>query len=188
MTDGTLDDLAKAARAGGTHEMNRLLDVLRPRVARWAVVLTGSPDTAEDVTQTVLLRVHDSLADYSPRGKLSAWVYRILRNVVANLKRKDSRDRVRLDHLTADGLAPWLLERPDALEVLGAVDQLKRFMTCLSPQQRAVLDLIELQGYSATEVAEMLEISPATVRVHLHRAMAAMSEAAMTQESERAHG
>ena len=187
MTDGSLDELAQTARAGGVGDLNRLFDVLRPIVARWAVVVTGSPDTAEDVTQAALLRVHSSLADYSPSGSFAAWVYRILRNVVADSQKKDRRDRARLEHLTADGLAAWLPERPDALEVIGAVDQLRRFMGALSPQQRAVLDLIELQGYGASEVAEMLEISPATVRVHLHRAKAAMSEAAAAQESDQAH-
>src|SRR5262245_41556808 len=42
MADGTLDELADAARLGGRH-MDLLLDELRPIVARWALVLTGSP-------------------------------------------------------------------------------------------------------------------------------------------------
>jgi len=40
----------------------------------------------------------------------------------------------------------------------------------LSPQQRAALDLVDLQGFSAEEASEMLELAPSTVRVHLHRA------------------
>ena len=188
MTDARLDELAHAARVGGRREVDRLLDVLRPIVARWAVVLTGSPDTAEDVAQAVLLRVHRSIADYSPTGTITAWAYRITRNVVADMERTDHRDRARLDYLTGDGMAAWLSERSDALELLGAADLLRRFMTDLSPQQRAVLDLVELQGFSPSEVAEMLEISPATVRVHLHRAKAAMGDAGRAQQEERRHG
>ncbi len=188
MTDTSLDELAQAARVGGRCDVDRLLDVLRPIVARWAVVLTGSPDTAEDVTQAVLLRVHRSLGDYSATGRLTAWVYRIMRNVAVDLERKDRRDRRRLNHLTADSLAAWLPGRSDALELLGAADQLKKFMTDLSQKQRTVLDLVELQGFTAAEVAEMLEISPATVRVHLHRAKAAMKEAAIAQERKTRHG
>ena len=71
----------------------------------------------------------------------------------------------------------WLGERPDALELIAAADQLRRFMTRLAPRQRAVLDLVELQGFSTAEAAEMLEISHATARVHLHRAKVAMGEA-----------
>lgn len=168
--------------------MERLLDALRPMVARWAVVLTGSPDHAEDVAQTVLLRVHRGLQDYSPLGRFSAWLYRITRNVVADHEKKDRRDRARVDGLSNEGLAMWLGERRDALELLGEADQLRRFMTGLSPRQRAVLDLVELQGFSAAEAAEMLEISPATARVHLHRAKAAMGEALHAEEDRRSHG
>ena len=50
------------------------------------------------------------------------------------------------------------------------VDLLQHLMVALSPQQRAALDLVDLQGFSTQEAAEMLEVVPATVRVHLHRA------------------
>lgn len=188
MIDETLDELARSAQHGGRPEMERFLDALRPVVARWALVLTGGPDTAEDVAQTVLLRVHRSLVRYTPEGRLRAWAYRITRNVVADVHRSARRERVRAETLTAEGLAPWLPKCPDPLEIVVAVDQLRRFMNALSPQQRAVLDLIELQGYSVQEVAEMLEIAPSTVRVHVHRARAAMGEAAGATEEVRGHG
>jgi RNA polymerase sigma factor (sigma-70 family) len=68
------------------------------------------------------------------------------------------------------------------------VDELERFMTSRSPHQRAVLDLVELQGFSAIEVAEMLDVSPETVRVHLHRAKSAMRGGAVAQKEQRSHG
>lgn len=188
MTDTSLDQLAHAAQVGGRVEVDRLLEAMRPIVARWAVVLTGSPDAAEDVTQVVLLRVHRSFCDYSPSGRLTSWLYRIVKNVVVDMDRKTRRERERIDQLTSDNLAAWLPKRSDTLTLLGAADQLTRFMRNLSPQQRAVLDLVELQGFTARETAEMLEISPATVRVHLHRAKAAMSQIAVAEESERRHG
>lgn len=187
MTDAQLNDLARAARVGGRREVDLLLTTLRPVVARWAVVLTGSPDEAEDIAQAVLLRVHRSLSTYTPQGNFNAWAYRITRNAVADSGRKRQRDRARVDLLTRDRIAAWLPERSNTLELLAATEQLRRFMIDLSPQQRAVLDLIELQGFSHSEVAEMLEVSPATVRVHLHRAKTAMS-AARAEEEQRSHG
>ena len=188
MTDTSLDELARAASVGADSDVDRLLEALRPIVARWAVVLTGSPDTAEDVTQAVLLRVHRSIGNYNPSGRLAAWVYRIVRNVVVDIERKNQREQVRLERLTHSGLAAWLPERSDTLTLLGAADELRRFMRDLSPQQRAVLDLVELQGFTATEAGEMLEIAPATVRVHLHRAKAAMSQIAIAKGDERRNG
>ena len=183
-----LDELSLAALGGKRREMEQLLRALRPVVTRWAVVLTGSPDVAEDVAQSVLIRVNRSLAQYSPEGKFTAWTYRITRNIVSDVEKKARRDQARLDYLAADQMSGWVSGHQNALELLDAADQLKRFMTGLSPQQRAVLDLVELQGFSHADVAEMLEISAATVRVHLHRAKAAMGEALRLEEDQRRHG
>ena len=188
MTEQTLEELADAARSGSPRDMERFLDVLRPVVARWAVVLTGSPDTAEDVAQAVLLRIHRSIESYTPSGKFTAWAYRITRNVTANSERSEHRNQDRIDKITREGIAAWLSGRPGTLELLSAADELERFMAALSPQQRAVLDLVELQGFSAIEVGEMLKVSPETVRVHLHRAKSAMREGALTQKGQQSHG
>ena len=188
MTEQTLEELANAARSGSRRDMERFLEVLRPVVARWAVVLTGSPDKAEDVAQAVLLRIHRSIESYTPSGKFTTWAYRITRNVASDAARAEQRDQDRIDKITREGIAAWLSGRTDMLELLSAVDELERFMAALSPQQRAVLDLVELQGFSAIEVAEMLDVSPATVRVHLHRAKSAMTEGALTQKDQRSHG
>ena len=188
MTEQTLEELANAARSGSRRDMEQFLEVLRPVVARWAVVLTGSPDEAEDVAQAVLLRIHHSIESYTPSGKFSAWAYRITRNVAADSARTEQRDQDRIDKITREGIAAWLSKRTDALGLLSAVDELERFMVALSPQQRAVLDLVELQGFSAIEVAEMLDVSPETVRVHLHRAKSAMREGALTRKEQQSHG
>lgn len=188
MTEQTLEELANAARSGSRRDTERFLELLRPVVARWAVVLTGSPDKAEDVAQAVLLRIHRSIENYAPSGRFTAWAYQITRNVAADLERTQRRDQNRIDKITREGIAASLSDRSDTLELLSAMDELERFMTALSPQQRAVLDFVELQGFSTIEVAEMLDISPETVRVHLHRAKSAMREGALTQKGQRYHG
>jgi RNA polymerase sigma factor (sigma-70 family) len=48
----------------------------------------------------------------------------------------------------------------------------KSFLSDLSSRQREIFDLCDLQGYSPSEVARLLELEPATIRVHLLRARA----------------
>jgi RNA polymerase sigma-70 factor, ECF subfamily len=183
----SLEQLANAARVGSPRDVERLLEALRPVVARWAIVLTGSADGAEDIAQAVLLQIHRSIESYAPTGKFTAWAYRITRNVAANARRTDQRHQDRIERVTREGVASWLGERGDALDLLGAVSELQRFMSGLSPMQREVLDLVELQGFDAGEVAEMLDISPATVRTHLHRAKSAMRESKRAEDVEEHH-
>jgi RNA polymerase sigma-70 factor (ECF subfamily) len=163
--------------------MDRFLDALRPLICRWALVWTGSADVAEDVAQAVLLRVHRSLTSFES-GRVTTWAYKITQNVLLDLEKTSSRERRR-----RDGFAEILeLGTPhdDALEVMAKVDLLSRFMRVLSPQQRVALDLVAMQGFSQTEAAEMLDVSVATLRVHLYRARLAMR--AQASEDERTGG
>lgn len=142
---------------------------------------TGSADSAEDVAQAVLMRVYRSFGDYSPTGRVTTWAYRITKNMLIDFDQMERRERVRREAVERD-VAVLVRRRPDALELLAGVDLLAHFLSALSPQQRAALDLVDLQGFGQAEAAEMLEISPATLRVHLHRARQAIGERARRVE------
>lgn len=163
----------RGARAGDAPDLDGLLSKLRPLIIRWAVVWTGSPDVAEDVAQTVLLRFDGAVASLAPETRVTTWLYRVTRNVLIDHDRARGRDEELRDLLGLEQIARAVAEENDA-QSFEAVDLLKRFMQVLSPQQRAALDLIDLQGFSAEDAAEMLEVATPTVRVHLHRARQAL--------------
>ena len=172
MAEPNLEQLVRLAQDGGRREMNALLRELRPLVARWALVWTGSPDIAEDVAQRVLMNVHKSIRDFSPRGPFTTWVYRITRNALIDIDRRAATDRRFRDRMTlyrlVEDVGATNSSNGDMREVL------LRMMQELSPRQRAVLDLVDLQGIEAGQVAEMLDLSPSTIRVHPHRARESM--------------
>ena len=159
----------RGAQNGRAGDLDCLLAQLRPMVCRWAVVWTGSPDAADDVAQMVLMRVHRSLTSYTPGGSITTWLYRITKNVLIDYERSRGRDLALRDHVRLEEIAKTVALSNGA-GPFEAIDLLQHLMVALSPQQRAALDLVDLQGFSAREVAEMLEVAPATVRVHLHRA------------------
>lgn len=173
MSSTSLEDAARAARSGGRRDMERFLDALRPLVCRWALVWTGSPDAAEDVAQSVLVRVHRSFASFEGTGRVSTWAYKITRNVLIDFDQATSRERRRRDGLERD-VSHVLGERGNALELMAQFELLERFMAKLTRQQRAALDLVAIQGFGHTEAADMLGVSESTLRVHLHRARLAM--------------
>jgi RNA polymerase sigma factor (sigma-70 family) len=73
---------------------------------------------------------------------------------------------------------------PEVLRRIGgseAVEVARAFFSELPERQREVFDLVELQGYTATEAAEMLVMSPSTVRVHLLRARRTLRTRIMEQ-------
>lgn len=170
MTESTsLDDLVRSAQTGSGREREDLLAKLRPMVCRWAVVWTGSPDAAEDVAQAVLMRVDGSLAALSPEGDIVTWLYRITKHVLIDQDRSRGREHSLRDRFRLEEIANAVAGDGRARS-FEAMDLLQYMMLALSPQQRAVVDLVDLQGFSAQEASGMLDLAPSTVRVHLHRA------------------
>lgn len=78
--DDELAALVNQARTGNTAAFDELARRVRARVRRWARVLVGDGGEAEDVTQVVLVRVHERLAEFEGRSRFASWLYRITRN------------------------------------------------------------------------------------------------------------
>ena len=158
------------ARRGDAAAFAELVRVIRPLIFRWACVDSGDPDDAEDVTQEVLVRVYRGLHTYREGSSFTTWLFQIVRNVGLDRTRKLGRRR-RLWEAngpssgegTDDGVEEALLRE----ELSGIV---RSFMSSLAQRQRQALDLVDMQGHSPAEAAEMLGLDPATVRTHLHRA------------------
>lgn len=147
-----------------------------PKIYRWALILTGNHDEAEDVTQDVVIRVYRHFDSYRGEASVSTWLYRITRNVAVEMMNRKKKRRER----EAGHLARETLERASMMGQSGNVDSnqlldiVRAFFSELSGRQREVFDLVDLQGFEPIEVAEMLEIDAATARTHLHRARRAI--------------
>ena len=165
-------DLARRAAKGERAALGRLADALRPLVCRWALVITGDPHDAEDVAQQVLMKMMESIGGFDGRSRVTSWVYRITRN--AGLDHQRGRKRRRRLAEKAEWLA-WeeelRLDDPlDDIEMARTLRLIRTLLKELPMRQREVFDLVDLQGLTPSEAAELLEMNPNTVRVHLLRA------------------
>lgn len=177
-------ELVARARHGGA-ALERLLETIRPLVVRWALVTVGDVDRAADVTQRVLLTVHEGLADFRGETGFRTWLYRITSNAAVDEHRRRRRSEKLRDamlrhaagssHMVVAGGDPAgdVHERLDAVTVRRLV---QRFAEELPDRQREVFDLVDLQGLDTAEVARMMDIAPSTARVHLMRARRRLRE------------
>ncbi len=151
---------------GAPRERDRLLDDLRGRMVPWARAMAGDLDAAEDLVQEALVRISQSIDDLRPEGEggLLAWSWRVLRNVHVDRTRTSSRRR----RLTAERSTE--LPRPSAPAPYDPTSIVHRYLDELSETQRTALLLVDLEGRPSPEVAELMEVEPSTLRVHLHRA------------------
>lgn len=170
-----LEALAARARTGDEGAFAALAGAVRERVRRWALVRTGDADEAEDVAQEVVIRVHGALPRFEGRSRFTTWLYRLTANAAVERLRGHAR-RQRLHAVAAPELAPSTDDRIREMENARAAGVVRAFFGELSERQRALVDLVDLQGFTPTEAAEMLEIEPATARVHLLRGRRALRE------------
>jgi len=146
------------------------------RLYALAVRVTGNRDWAADVMQDAFRAALEHEGDFRGEAAVATWLYRIVFNRSIDLLRKRGRERplpddvselteadLRLSHV-AGPLPDDVLERR---ETRAALDQA---LSELGPQQRAVFELREIDGRPTSEVAELLGLTPSSVRVHLHRA------------------
>jgi RNA polymerase sigma-70 factor (ECF subfamily) len=189
MTDATL----ARARAGDNDAFSELTAPYRRELHVHCYRILGSVQDAEDLLQETLLSAWQALDRFDGRS-LRAWLYRIATNRCLNYLRDTSRRPKVTNMPEFSGASPsdepwWLEPYPDALMddialapearydaresiALSFVSGLQRLPT----QQRAALVLRDVMGFSASEIAEMLDSTPASVNSALQRARARVEQ------------
>lgn len=152
------------------------------------------PHLVADLVGEVFLAAIDAADRYSPSGApVIAWLYGIARNVVASEVRRRRREHHALVRMNGrrrlDGMSLTQIE--DRIDAERASRRLYRAMEHLSEGDRALLELVALDGLSVADAATSLGVKPATARVRLHRIRtrlnthlraAGLPAAALTQE------
>jgi RNA polymerase sigma-70 factor (TIGR02960 family) len=187
------------ARAGDEAAFRELTDPYRHELQVHCYRILGSVQDAEDLLQETLLAAWRGLEHYEGRASLRAWLYRIATNRCLNALRDSGRRPQESTGPPAHSFPRpeptrrtepiWLEPYPDVLlegvadeapgpearyeareaVALGFVAGLQH----LAPRQRAVLVLRDVLGFRAGEVADMLEVSEASVSSALQRARSA---------------
>lgn len=137
------------------------------RVAR---SLTRHHAEAEDLVQDTLLRAHRGIAGFDGRHP-RAWLLTILRNTHVNRNRRRRPELLRDPDAAGDQVSSLAApERTDGFvdddldhEIVGALDE-------LDPRFRQVVALVDIDGLSYAEAAEVLDVPIGTVMSRLHRA------------------
>ena len=159
---------------------------MRGRLFRWALVITGDADDAEDITQQVSMIVHRKLHTFEQRSTFSTWLYRIVRNTAIESGRRARYTReVSLDVDAMQTISPATEDRLSVIDDAQSVKLIRAMFADLSPRQRELIDLVDTQGYKIVDVAEMMEIEPETARVHLLRARRTLRTRMLAEHPER---
>ncbi len=155
----------------------------------FAYRLTGNEADARDLTQDAFIRVYRAWRSFQPGTSFLSWIYRI----VTNLYRDELRRRKgRFQEEIPEDNAPqeFAGSRPLAVDpiedfISGQLGEpLSKALSQLSPEQRQVVVLADIEEYSYQEIADIMGCSIGTVRSRLHRARALLRRLVLRAQQE----
>jgi RNA polymerase sigma-70 factor, ECF subfamily len=169
-------------------ELERGFEELRPELTGYSYRMLGSPFEAEDAVQETFIRAWRGYDSFEGRASLRSWLYRIATNVCLDMLSGRERRARPMDlgpaqepieaNLNTMPEATWVQPAPDPAVVTEAHETTRLAIIAalqhLPPRQRAVLILCEVLRWQASEVAELLETSVASVNSALQRARATL--------------
>src|SRR5262245_3411540 len=155
------------------------------RLYALALRVTRSPDLAADAVQEAFATALEKEEGFRGEARLGTWLHRIVYNKAVDLLRRRGREEPWPEDEQAEltveddrrGHAPSWARPPDEVlhgkEARAALDDA---LGALTPLQRAVFELREVESRPTEEVAEILDLTRGAVRVHLHRARLRLRE------------
>lgn len=158
-------DLVIACLEGDPTAFPELVDRYQVQIFNAAYRITGNQADAQDVAQTVFLKVYERLEQFDPKYRFFSWIYKIAVNEALNVVAK-RRPNGASERDPADSSATP--EREAHGREIGLA--IHRALLELKPAHRVVIVLRHLRGLSYGEMSEVVEVPVKTVKSRLFEA------------------
>jgi RNA polymerase sigma-70 factor (ECF subfamily) len=142
---------------------------LRPFVAHRV-----PPSDIDDVVQDVLVRMHRGLPELRDDNRFSAWMFQVARNAIADKGRINARVPIDTDDLDETPAPPASDDDREAATALAGCVSL--FVAQLPSPYREAITLVELEGRTAKEAADMVGISVSGMKSRVQRGRAQLRD------------
>lgn len=177
----TDEGLMMACRQGRQEALEELYRRHHRAVFAFIFRLVHDRQLAEDLVQETFLRVYGSRKRWQPKSKFTSWLYRIARNLCIDEKRRYWNRLVQRDTDTQIGSPRDAQSTIDQAEDKGCdarqhytekvhAEIIRRAVDSLSRDQREVIILNKYHGLSYMEIAEILGVTPESIKQRAYRA------------------
>ena len=144
---------------------------IRPRLYKVAYSWCHAADVADDLVQDTVIKAIRNASSLRDMKKMNSWLFTILANCWRDyLRRQKPTDNIDECIFTDDDTPELAQERQNITDIV------QQAVATLPQGQRQVLSLVDLEGFSYAEVAEIVGIPAGTVMSRLNRARKALSE------------
>jgi RNA polymerase sigma-70 factor (ECF subfamily) len=173
-------DLIQAINSGQTDKFHDLVIRYEQKLYNFSLRMCRNPSDAEDMIQDTFLNVFKYLKNFRHETKFKNWLYKVAASTCIKKRRKSKfapDKELSLDEFLPNDEAEkpehvpeWALLPLDKLlneELHGVINET---ILTLPKKYRVVIVLRDIEGFSTAETAQILNLSPANVKVRLHRA------------------
>lgn len=162
---------------GSQSGLKHFVEKYQTKAVRAAILITRDRMMAEDIAQSAFLRIAERINQYDRSRPFEPWFLRIVTNIALKRVSRGAQP-ISIDAARGSPDGRWLLEKledssPDPetqLELKDLELRVKQALDRLSPSQRQVVVFRYYLGLKATEMAEVMQRQPGTIRWHLHQA------------------
>ncbi|NGP44292.1 sigma-70 family RNA polymerase sigma factor [Bacillaceae bacterium SIJ1] len=163
-------NLIRRAKKGNMAAFQRLVEIYAPVVERFAYQLGNRPHEVEDIAQEVFIRVYRFLGQYQ-QAKFSTWLYKITLNTTRDLARKKTQYDRKVVKLKQDRQTEESCAAAEESVLQSEQDRiLHQCVQSLDEKYRVPLVLYYFQDRKYNEIAEIMQVSLATVKTRMFRA------------------
>lgn len=170
----TDEELLAAHVTGDPHAFSVIVERQSDRL--WAVALRTcrDPDEAADAVQDAFINAYRRAGTYRGTAKVSTWLHRIVVNACLDRMRAN-RVRRAFPLPESGDEAAVLAESRDPIDEHATRMTVQAALAQLPIEQRVAITLVDLEGWSVDEAAEILECPPGTVKSRCHRGRARLA-------------
>ncbi len=177
MPDPSDREIVEKAAAGDRQAFRQLVERHQQFVYALAYRFVGRVTDAEDITQETFIRLWKNLLRYRRENKLTTWLFKITTNLCLDFLKSayNKHSTHTVDVAGQTGMvSDSRADRPMLEEELRMA--MEKITTDLSPKQKAVFILRDMEDRDMDEIAEILGMSPGQVKSNLYYARKKMSD------------
>jgi len=169
-------DLVEKVKAGDISSFEKLINLTSGKIYNLGLKFFKNKEDASDLMQEAYIKAYTNLKSFRGDSAFSTWLYSIATNVAQEKIRKDKRSKASNNKLKEALVSSDIKEMPDwthnpvnYFKKQEMKTLLNKAIDSLPLKYRTVFILRDIEGFSISEVADMLNITKPTVKTRSHR-------------------
>jgi len=175
MTEQVSQEIIRKASAGEREAFRSIVIQNQSFAYSVAYRFLGNAEDAEDIVQEAFIRLWKNLHKYNPEVKLSTWLHRIIANLCLDFL-KSVYGRQRKNKTDVEHILKYSAGSDELIHANELNELIQEAAAALTPKQKAVFVLRDLENLSVEEVCSILSMSAGNVKSNLYYARQRISE------------